>query len=63
METRQIKQVVSSVRRKTGPTIRLSTARSVLNSANEYNGRIQLDSQDVTTVLGRNCVILAYTGK
>ena len=63
MKTIQIKQLFCLVRRKMGSTRYLSAYFSVRNSANEYHGRIELDSHSETTVLGCNCVILAYTGK
>ena len=63
METSSIKQVVSSVWRKTGPTICLSVARSACNNPNKYYGRIELDSYADTNVFGCNCVVLTYTGK
>ena len=63
MNTSHIKQVVSSVRRKMGPTRCLSAARSVRSNDNDYPGRIELDSHADTIVLGRNCVILTYTVK
>ena len=62
-KTSQIKQTVSSVRRKMGPTRLLSAAHAVRNSSNEYHGRIELELYSDTTVLGCNCVILTYTSK
>ena len=46
-----------------GPTRCLSASFSVSNIANKYHGRVELDSHDNKTFLGRNCIILAYTGK
>ena len=63
MKTSQINQLVSSIQHKVGTTRCLSAAHSVCNSANEYHGRIELDPHADTTILGRNCVILTYTGK
>ena len=55
--------MVSSVQHNMGPTRFLSAACSVRNSNNSYHGRIKLDLHADTNVLGRNCVILTYTGK
>ena len=63
MKTIQMKQVVSSVWQKMGPTICLSSSRPVINSDNAYYGMIELDSHVDTTIIGSNCVILTYTGK
>ena len=63
MKTIQIEQIVSRVWRMMVPKRYFSASRSVCNSDKAYHGRIELDSHADTTVLGRNCVILAYTGK
>ena len=63
METSWIKEVVSSIRRKTGPMRCLSESHSVCNSTNKYHGGIELDSHSDTTILSINCVILTYRGK
>ena len=63
MKTGQIEQVVSSVWHKMRPTRCLLAARSVCNSDNVYNGRIEFELHDDTTVLDSNFMILIYTGK
>ena len=63
MKTIQIKQLFCLVRRKMGSTGYLSAYFSVRNSANEYHGRIELDSHSDTTVPSCNCIFLTYTVK
>ena len=46
-----------------GPTRYLSSSRSVFNINKAYYERIKIDSQADKTVLGRNYMILTYTGK
>ena len=53
MKASHIKQVVSSVWRKMGPTRYLSSSRSVHNSNKSYHGRTELESHTDTAVLGR----------
>ena len=63
IKTSQIDQVVSSVWRNMGPTICLSSDHSVHNIDNAYRGRVELELHSDTTNLGRNYVILTYTGR